>query len=493
VATTSDGHGYWLVATDGGIFAFGDAHFRGSTGNIRLNAPVVGMAATSDGQGYWLVASDGGIFAFGDAHFRGSTGNLHLNAPIVGMAPTADGGGYWLVASDGGIFAFGDAHFRGSTGGMHLKTPIVGMAGWAEGGYWLLASDGGVFTFGTAHYAGSGAGQLGTTTAEGMAPTPDGHGYWMVSSAGRVLAFGDALFRGDLAHRPNGPLTAAITGAKPVTTPPPGPYPAGSIGYDINWPQCGATLPGPPSYPASTRSYAVAVVGVDGWGDGHDNSCLSTEAAWGSRAQNTGGQSYELYMLLNAPASSSTIDWTGPAGDCHNLTSGSAAWQNCLAYNYGWNAAADAHAYATSQGASAEVWWLDIENTSCANGNFNGGFGTPWSCNTELNDQTLQASINALHGVGITVGVYSTSLQWRGIMGSYVPHEGSMGAIPLWIAGAPWTTPPFPAGYQSEAALGPYCAGSYDFAGGIPWLLQETPGSTNYPFDPDYACGGEPV
>jgi hypothetical protein len=33
-----------------------------------------------------LVASDGGIFAFGDAAFYGSTGGTPLNQPIVGMA-----------------------------------------------------------------------------------------------------------------------------------------------------------------------------------------------------------------------------------------------------------------------------------------------------------------------------------------------------------------------------------------------------------------------
>jgi hypothetical protein len=32
------------VATDGGIFAFGDAGFFGSTGAIKLNQPMVGMA-----------------------------------------------------------------------------------------------------------------------------------------------------------------------------------------------------------------------------------------------------------------------------------------------------------------------------------------------------------------------------------------------------------------------------------------------------------------
>jgi L,D-peptidoglycan transpeptidase YkuD (ErfK/YbiS/YcfS/YnhG family) len=82
-----------------------------------LNQPIVGMAPTSDGGGYWLVASDGGIFSFGDATYNGSTGAIHLNQPIVGMAPTSGGGGYWLVASDGGIFTFGDATFAGSATG----------------------------------------------------------------------------------------------------------------------------------------------------------------------------------------------------------------------------------------------------------------------------------------------------------------------------------------------------------------------------------------
>jgi predicted lipoprotein with Yx(FWY)xxD motif len=114
MAATPDGKGYWLVASDGGIFSFGDAMFFGSTGAVVLNKPVVGMAATPDGKGYWLVASDGGIFSFGDAMFFGSTGALVLNKPVVGMAATPDGKGYWLVASDGGIFSFGDAMFFGS-------------------------------------------------------------------------------------------------------------------------------------------------------------------------------------------------------------------------------------------------------------------------------------------------------------------------------------------------------------------------------------------
>jgi hypothetical protein len=44
------------------------------------------MTATSDGNGYWLVASDGGIFAFGDAPFEGSEGAARLVAPMVGIS-----------------------------------------------------------------------------------------------------------------------------------------------------------------------------------------------------------------------------------------------------------------------------------------------------------------------------------------------------------------------------------------------------------------------
>ena len=69
-----------------------------------------------------LVASDGGIFSYGDASFYGSTGNLVLNKPVVGMASTPDGKGYWLVASDGGIFSYGDASFYGSIVGATVAT-----------------------------------------------------------------------------------------------------------------------------------------------------------------------------------------------------------------------------------------------------------------------------------------------------------------------------------------------------------------------------------
>jgi Tol biopolymer transport system component len=191
--------GYWFVAADGGIFSYGDASFLGSTGNLKLNQPIVGMAPTPTGRGYWFVAADGGIFSFGDAYFYGSTGNLKLNRPIVGMAPTPSGRGYWFVASDGGIFSFGDAAFFGSTGAIRLAKPIVGMAATPTGrGYWFVASDGGVFNYGDAAFHGAAAGTSLRSPVVGIQATPSGKGYYLAAADGTVVPFGDAVFRGSM-------------------------------------------------------------------------------------------------------------------------------------------------------------------------------------------------------------------------------------------------------------------------------------------------------
>ena len=204
------------MASDGGIFAFGDAGFFGSTGGpapstsrssgsprppttgaigrspptagyspsatprssarpggSHLNQPVVGMAQTGSDQGYWLVASDGGIFAFGDAPFMGSTGGTTSTSPWWAWPPV-DGNGYWLVASDGGIFAFGDAVFHGSTGSIVLNRPIVGMTLPPDGyGYTMGAADGGLFAFGNAPFNGSLGGSPPAAPGRRRSSAPD--------------------------------------------------------------------------------------------------------------------------------------------------------------------------------------------------------------------------------------------------------------------------------------------------------------------------------
>jgi glucose/arabinose dehydrogenase len=134
--STPTGNGAYMVASDGGIFAVGDARFVDSVRGVltRLNGPpglpaqpVVGMAPDPDGDGYWVVARDGGVFAF-RAPFRGSLPAIvpfdRLVAPVDGMVPY--GNGYLLVAGDGGVFNFSNQPFSGSGSG-RVDSPVVGL------------------------------------------------------------------------------------------------------------------------------------------------------------------------------------------------------------------------------------------------------------------------------------------------------------------------------------------------------------------------------
>src|SRR5271166_1401000 len=212
--------GVWgAPATDALRASIGAPACFGSMAGHPLSKPVVGVAATPSDQGYWLVASDGGIFTFGDAKFFGSTGAIALNKPIVGMAPTPDGQGYWLVAADGGIFTFGDAGFFGSTGAIKLNQPVFGMAATPDGqGYWLAAADAGIFTFGDAPYLGGGPlTQDGNTINDfsAFSASPDGGGYIIADASGSfLLDFGEAPYYGlgysASAHSPVVGLTAPL-------------------------------------------------------------------------------------------------------------------------------------------------------------------------------------------------------------------------------------------------------------------------------------------
>jgi sugar lactone lactonase YvrE len=197
MATTPIRLGYWLFASDGGVFTHGDAGFFGSEGALKLAQPIVAAATTPSGNGYWLFASDGGVFTHGDAAFYGSEGALKLNKPIVAAAATPTGKGYWLFASDGGVFTHGDAAFLGSEGALKLAQPIVSAASSPTGqGYWLFAADGGVFTHGDAAFYGSEGALKLARPIVASAATATGRGYWLFAGDGGVFTHGDAGFFG---------------------------------------------------------------------------------------------------------------------------------------------------------------------------------------------------------------------------------------------------------------------------------------------------------
>jgi hypothetical protein len=436
MAGTRDSAGYWLVASDGGIFTFGDAPFYGSTGNIHLNRPVVGMAVTHSGAGYWMVASDGGIFTFGDAPFFGSTGNLHLNQPVVGMAATPDGGGYWLVAADGGVFSFGDAQFYGSTGNIHLNRPIVGMTATPSGrGYWFTASDGGVFSFGDAQFFGS----LGNTPQSrpivAITSTSDGGGYWFTNNNGAVSQFGDAYYWGSAPQVLNKPVVgmaeAAGTGRFSASS-----YQSGSYGYDISNFQCGGLPPSP---------HSIGVVEVVGYSMGATNPCLYQEAKWAAA-----GLNLYIYLTYGTDASG-----TGDPACTTRLVP--------AACQFGFETALDAFQKAANAGVDTSVaWWLDVESDPS------------WSSDTGANASMVQGAIDGLQSRGLnSVGIYSQQSHWSQIVGSYSP------GVPEWVADWGSNTPPFnPA---------QYCSG-FSFASGPVVMVQFTNGANTNGFDNDYAC-----
>jgi len=494
ILPTPDRKGYWLIGADGSVYPFGDARNEGGAGGQVRVDPVVGAAATLDGLGYWLVTRAGKVLAFGDARNYGSipsppvTSSIRapIKARIVGIASTTDGRGYWIATSSGRVFSFGDARSHGSLT-IQASSPIVTIAVTPDGrGYWLTNAIGSAFAFGDAENLQTATPVNPASRVVGMAVTANGAGAWMAEYDGTVLSVGTANARGSLGVPPSSPVTSIA--AMPLVrarsaVPSPLRYPKGSFGYDINWPQCaGPTspltvpLPGPPNHPSGTVDYTVAVVGVDGWAIGSPNPCLRAEVKWAAEAAKSGGAPYDLYMFLNSPSPSDTIDETGPAGTCVDYSATKQA--SCLAYNYGYNSAEIAKQYAGSQGASSPMWWLDIENDLC---------GQYWSCDRARNSLTIQGALDYLHKQKLTAGVYSTSVQWKGITGDYVPTGPQ---IPIWVAGVLWTSPPYPAsyGYLPPSRLAPYCGPKYAFADGATWLLQETPGPNNYPFDPDYAC-----
>jgi hypothetical protein len=223
ITPTHSKNGYWLVASDGGLFAFGNANYFGSIPGLglhpagsglpnSLDAPIVAMVPSTTGNGYFMVASDGGVFAFGDARFAGSCPGIGGCAgSAVAVMPDHSGNGYWLVTSAGSIYAFGDAPFFGAPSPQ--SSPVVNAVATPDGaGYWILYANGTVLNFGDATAYGNPVGYVnGFNPATSIFPTTDGLGYWVASAKGDVFSYGNAPFLGSMSATPlNGPIIAAF-------------------------------------------------------------------------------------------------------------------------------------------------------------------------------------------------------------------------------------------------------------------------------------------
>jgi hypothetical protein len=222
IVPTKDDGGYWLDASDGGVFSFGDTQFYGSIPGLglhpagsglpnSLDAPIVGMVPSNDDGGYFMVASDGGVFAFGDAHFAGSCPGIGgCSGAAVAVMPDASGNGYWLVTQTGSIYTFGDASYYGAPG--NTGSPVTSAVRTPNGGgYWILTANGTVYSYGNAGNYGDAAGAFGgLNPATAIFTTSDGGGYWIASANGTVEPYGDAPNDGGMSGTHlNGSIIAA--------------------------------------------------------------------------------------------------------------------------------------------------------------------------------------------------------------------------------------------------------------------------------------------
>ena len=200
---TPSGRGYWIVTSTGAVTTRGDAAPFGqpAAGSLARGETVTSLSATPTGQGYWIFTSRGRVLPFGDAAFFGDMSKVALNGPVLDSIPTPSGQGYYMVASDGGIFAFGDARFYGSMGGARLNAPVQSLVPTTTGkGYWLVASDGGIFAFGDAGFKGSMGGTKLNKPVTGMVRFADG--YLMVGEDGGIFDFSSRPFLGSLGGNP---------------------------------------------------------------------------------------------------------------------------------------------------------------------------------------------------------------------------------------------------------------------------------------------------
>lgn len=244
------------------------------------------------------------------------------------------------------------------------------------------------------------------------------------------------------------------------------PYASSNLGYDLSF---------------NTRDYPQIPFGFVVVGVTAGKAYLYNERARSeySFAQ-FGSTRPTLYLNLNAPYGSTATSTNMSAPHFCNALFGAATTSVsaggtyleptvCASYNYGYNAAKGAYAYATGAGISAPLWWLDIEEANS------------WSSDTAVNDAVMQGAIDYLNSKNIRAGIYSVPFMWHNIAGdSFSPTQS--------LSGASDTTPTwFPIGIATQVrALNACLTGSFLIPGSPVWIIQYEANSTAV--DQNIAC-----
>ncbi len=150
-----------MVASDGGVFAFGDAKFAGSCPGIGgCSGAAVAVMPDATGNGYWLVTATGQRVRLRGRHGYGAPGPQGV--PVTSAVRTPDGGGYWILFANGAVAALRRRRQPRRTGRFRSAEPIRQRPSSPRptaAGYWVATADGAVYPFGDAPSDGSMAGQ----------------------------------------------------------------------------------------------------------------------------------------------------------------------------------------------------------------------------------------------------------------------------------------------------------------------------------------------
>lgn len=173
------------------------------------------------------------------------------------------------------------------------------------------------------------------------------------------------------------------------------PYSSGATGYDVSYPNCGATPPG-----------GFAIVGLGGGRPFTTNSCLNAE--WSTANGFNGTPAPALYFntgyagayLHDITSGCQTYD--GPALNGlsrHEQRTYTQAWEiGCSEVDY-------AVGVASAQAGTPSMWWADIE------------IGNSWSTNQYVNQYAVDGISYEMQQFG-GGGVYSNAASWNRIVGS---------------------------------------------------------------------------
>jgi hypothetical protein len=206
------------------------------------------------------------------------------------------------------------------------------------------------------------------------------------------------------------------------------------VARDISFPQCAGSLP-------SEKSAHFGVLGTNDGISFTRNPCLVRQLRWAKRLPLPPA----FYANTGNPGPWRAKHW--PLGQTWPRAC-AASDPNSIgcSYDYGWNAAWQSYTAAVDAAqrlhhvdrwnarhrAANVEWWLDVETMNSWQ-----TLDGPSTLAAQRRDvATIQGEVEALRSAGVeSVGIYSTSYQWKRITGGSRATQGRFAGLPQWLAG----------------------------------------------------------